>query len=86
LPVAGFDPVAVGKAFSLENSKRSKAFAGENGVLLMELQNKTIAPAVGDYSIFKNQLKQSLDSRNMYSIMEAIKEGSNIQDKRYKFY
>ena len=86
LPTAGFDPTAVGKAFSLENGKRSIPFAGENGVLVMELQNKTIAPAVGDYSIFKNQLKQAIDTRSAYIIMEAIKDGSKIKDARYKFY
>jgi peptidyl-prolyl cis-trans isomerase D len=85
LPTAGFDPVAVGKAFTLENGKRTTPFAGENGVLVLELQNKTIAPAVGDYSIFKNQLKQAQDSKN-YNIMEAVKEGSDIKDTRYKFY
>jgi len=86
LPTAGFDPTAVGKAFSLESGKRSAPFAGENGVLVMELTNKTIAPAVGDYSIFKNQLKQAVDTRSAYIIMEAIKDGSNIKDARYKFY
>ena len=86
LPTAGFDPVAIGTAFSLENGKTSAPFAGENGVLVMELQNKTIAPAVGDYSVFKNQLKQAIDTRSAYIIMEAIKDGSNIKDARYKFY
>jgi peptidyl-prolyl cis-trans isomerase D len=86
LPTAGFDPTAVGKAFSLEAGKRSEPFAGENGVLVMEVQNKTIAPAVGDYSVFKNQLKQALDARAGLNIMEAIKEGSKIKDTRYKFY
>jgi peptidyl-prolyl cis-trans isomerase D len=85
LPSAGFDPIAVGKAFSLENGKRSQPFAGENGVLVIEAQNKTVAPAVGDYSIFKSQLKQTVDAKS-YNIMEAVKEGSNIKDTRYKFY
>jgi peptidyl-prolyl cis-trans isomerase D len=86
LPTAGFDPVAVGKAFSLEAGKRSQPFAGENGVLVLEVQNKTIAPATGDYSIFKNQIKQALDARAGMNIMEAVKEGSKIKDTRYKFY
>lgn len=85
LPTAGFDPVAVGKAFTLESGKRTTPFAGENGVLVLEMQNKTVAPAVGDYTIFKNQLKQALDAKN-YNIMEAVKENSNIKDQRYKFY
>ena len=45
LPTVGFDPIAVGTAFSLENGKQSKPLAGENGVVVIELANKTIAPA-----------------------------------------
>lgn len=83
---AGFDPQAIGLAFSLEGGKRSKPYQGESGVLVIELQNKTIAPAVGDYSVYRAQLEQNARNRNMYSIADAIKEQSNIEDKRYKFY
>ncbi|MBX2899771.1 MAG: SurA N-terminal domain-containing protein [Cyclobacteriaceae bacterium] len=86
LPSVGLDPVAVGKIFALENGKRSEPFAGENGVLLAELQNKTTAPAIGDYSMFKNQLLQTLNGRSSYGIAEAIKEAAHIEDNRYKFF
>jgi len=86
LPSVGLDPIAVGKAFALESGKRTAPFAGENGVLIVELQNKTIAPAVGDYTTFKNQLLQGLNGRSGLGIAEAIKEGANIEDKRYKFF
>ncbi len=82
----GFDPVALGKSFSLENGKRSNAFAGENGVVILELSNKTIAPAIGEYSMFKNQLKQSLDGRIGFNIAEALKDAAKIEDNRYKFF
>ncbi len=86
LPSVGLDPIAVGKIFSLESGKQSEPFAGENGVLVVELKNKTVAPAVGDYAMFKNQLLQGLNGRAGYSISEALKEGANIQDKRYKYF
>lgn len=86
LPSVGLDPVAVGKAFSLENGKRTAPFIGENGVLIVELQNKTIAPAVGDYEMFKVQLLQGLNGRSALGIADAIKEGANIQDERFKFF
>jgi peptidyl-prolyl cis-trans isomerase D len=86
LPSVGLDPIAVGKAFALENGKRTPPFAGENGVLIIELQNKTTAPAVGDYTLFKNQLLQGLNGRSSLGISEAIKTGANIQDKRYMFF
>lgn len=86
LPGAGFDPLAVGAAFSPESGKRTKPFAGERGVLLVEMQNKTIAPAINDYTSFKEQLTQTATSRNTNGIGDAIKDKSNITDKRYKFY
>jgi len=82
----GFDPVAIGKAFSLNDGQRSKPYAGENGVSLIELQTKTVAPAIGDYTVYKSPLQQGAISRNSMNITEAIKQDANITDKRYKFY
>lgn len=86
LPTAGFDPLAVGAAFSLENGKRSAPVVGENGVLIFELQNKTTAPALGDYATYRSQLEQTNQNRSGFSIGEAIKENSDIEDLRYKFF
>ncbi len=86
LPSVGVDPKAIGVAFSLESGKRSRPFAGENGVLVIETINKTIAPAIGDYTIFKNQLLQGLNNRSSFGISQAIKEVSKIEDNRYKFF
>lgn len=86
LPTVGFDPLAVGSAFSLESGKRTAPVAGENGVVIVEMQNKTVAPSAGEYSAYKNQLEQTAINRNSVGISEAIKENSNIVDKRYKFY
>jgi len=82
----GLDPSAVGRAFSLENGKRSAPFAGENGVIMLELQNKTIAPETGNYTIFRDELMRNLNSKSGLGIADAIKDGSNIKDKRYRFY
>lgn len=82
----GFDAKAVGIAFSLESGKRSKPYAGERGVLIVEMQNKTIAPAIADYSSNKMRLEQVAQNKNTISISEAIKEKANIVDERYKFY
>lgn len=82
----GFDPVAVGVAFALESGKRSLPFAGENGVLIIEVQNKTIAPSIGDYGMYKNQILQTLGNRVSYNVPEAIKKSADIKDNRYKFF
>jgi peptidyl-prolyl cis-trans isomerase D len=86
LTSVGFDPTAVGKAFSLEGGQRAKPFAGETGVIIFEMQNKTIAPSIGDYTMFRNQLEQTANRTNSFNIAEAIKEAANINDKRFKFY
>lgn len=86
LPTVGYDPKVVGVAFSLESGKRSEPIVGDNGVVIVELQNKTIAPDLNDYSTFKNQLQQNSYNMNSMSISEAIRNNSNIEDKRYKFF
>ncbi len=86
LPGPGFDAIAIGEAFSPESGKRTRPFAGERGVLIVEMQNKTIAPALQDYFEYKDQLIQSATNKNTQYIGDAIKDKSNITDKRYKFY
>jgi peptidyl-prolyl cis-trans isomerase D len=86
LPSVGLDAKAVGVSFSLENGKRSKPFAGENGVLIIETATKTVAPSIGDYTMFKNQLLQGLNGKSSFGIAQAIKDVSKIEDKRFKFF
>jgi peptidyl-prolyl cis-trans isomerase D len=87
LPTAGFDPKAVGLAFSLENGKRSEPYAGENGVFIIELQNKTVAPESTELATYKAVLEQqNATGRVSFNISEAIKDDAKIVDKRYKFF
>ncbi|HET9486722.1 MAG TPA: hypothetical protein VFO54_04785, partial [Chryseosolibacter sp.] len=86
LPTAGFDPKAVGITFGLENGKRSEPFTGENGVLIVELQNLTIAPEIADYSAYITAIQQQNQQRSGFNIAEAIKDAAEIEDRRYKFY
>jgi len=86
LPTAGFDPKAVGLAFGLEGGARSEPFAGENGVLIIEMQNRTIAPEIADYTAYKTTLQQRNQQRSGFNIAEAIKDHAEIEDMRYRFY
>lgn len=83
---AGVDPVALGKAFGLKPSKRSKPFAGEGGVLIMESTRVSPAPAIADYTLYKTLLQQNVAQRTGQFINEAIKEAANVEDRRAKFY
>jgi peptidyl-prolyl cis-trans isomerase D len=82
----GYDPIVIGRSFSVDNGKRTKPFAGEGGVSVIEVQNKTVAPGMGDYSLFKNELLQAADRRGGLEIAEAIKDKAQIEDRRYKIY
>jgi len=86
MPAVGFDPIVIGTVFSLENGKRSSPIIAENGVVIVDLQTKTVAPGTSDYSMFKSQLQQTQNSRGAYYIVEALKELAKIEDKRYKFF
>jgi peptidyl-prolyl cis-trans isomerase D len=86
LTSAGFDPIALGKAFGLKNGQKSGVFTGENGVFIMEMINKTEAPKIADYTQYKTQLTQSLEGRTSYLVNEAIRENAKIEDKRAKFF
>jgi peptidyl-prolyl cis-trans isomerase D len=86
LTSAGFDPIALGKAFGLKAGQKSGVFTGENGVFVMELVSKTDAPKIADFTQYKTQLTQSLESRMSYLVNEAIRENAKIEDRRAKFF
>jgi len=86
LKSAGIDPVALGRAFGQKVGQRSKPFAGENGVLMVETVKKTAAPAVADYALYKNMLQQNQGARTGFFINEAIRENAKVKDQRAKFY
>lgn len=83
---AGVDPAGLGRSFGLKAGKRSKPFAGENGVLIVEPQKLYPAPVIADYAQYKNQIQQASASRTSFYINEALKEFAKIQDRRAKFY
>ncbi len=86
LPTVGFDPKVVGSIFALENGKTSAPIKGENGVLIVETQNKTAAPELSVYDTYKTQLEQNTYSFGTMNIGEAIRQHAAIEDERYKFY
>lgn len=86
LTSAGFDPIALGKAFGLKAGQKSGVFTGENGVFIVEMINKTDAPKIADFTQYKTQLTQSLEGRTSYLVNEAIRENAKIEDRRAKFF
>ncbi|RSK47975.1 peptidylprolyl isomerase [Hymenobacter rigui] len=85
IPGLGSEPVAVGKAFGLKPGQKSKAFAGEQGVLIVEPVTATPAPAA-DAKAAKLQLTGQRTARADGLIYEAIKQHANVKDNRTKFF
>ncbi|WP_375447055.1 SurA N-terminal domain-containing protein [uncultured Fibrella sp.] len=83
---AGVDPIALGRAFGLKAGSRSKPFAGEGGVLIVEPTRISPAPNVADYAMYKTSIQQNQGQRTTVYVNEAIKEAAKITDRRAKFY
>ena len=86
LPTVGFDPKVVGTIFALDNGKTSAPVKGENGVVIVETQNRTVAPELSVYNAYKEQLEQNTYNFGSMNIAEAIRQHAGIEDERYKFY
>ncbi len=82
----GYDPIACGKAFGLKAGKKTAAFKGETGVVLLELVKIQPAPVVADYNQQKTQKETQRSGSDDYQVDEALKKLANIKDERYKFY
>jgi peptidyl-prolyl cis-trans isomerase D len=86
MPTAGPDPVVLGKAFGTKQGQKTKAFKGEGGIFIVENLGITPAPAIADYTQYKNTARFAAMQRAYSSIQEAIKDASKVVDNRAKFY
>jgi len=86
LPGVGYDPTVVGKVFSLEKGKQSKPVIGENGVVVIELNNLTTSTPPEDLASIKSKLVQSQESRSSFNMSEELKKAAGIEDFRFKFF
>ncbi len=82
----GPDPIAIGKGLGMAQGKRSKPFATETGVFIMENSKVTNAPEVADYSMYKAQLQQRIGQYGGQLVNQAIVENAKIVDNRAKMY
>lgn len=83
---AGFDPTAVGKLFGLKPNTRSKIFAGDSGVFIMENTGKAAAPEIADYSQYKTQIQQRSMGMGGMIGEEILRTNAKIEDNRAKMF
>ncbi len=86
LPNVGFVPKSIGTAFGLKDGEISKPIQENDGVVMVQMQALTKAPAIGDYTAYKNKLEQQRSNNTSYLLSETVKKFSDIEDDRYKFF
>ncbi|SDK80298.1 peptidyl-prolyl cis-trans isomerase D [Catalinimonas alkaloidigena] len=86
LPGIGVDPLLLGAAFALEPNNVSQPVAGDNGVAILEVTSKEPAAEIADYNTYKGEVEQRLGSRTQYAVSQVIREKSDIEDERVKYF
>lgn len=86
IPGAGSEPVVVGTAYGMNAGATSGLIQGNTGVFKIEIVKKTEAPKLDNYSVYANALKTGAASRVNTAVYNALKDGSEIEDKRATFY
>lgn len=86
IPGAGSEPVVVGTAYGMAAGSTSGLIQGNTGVFKIEIIKKTEAPKLDNYSVYANALKTGAASRVNTAVYNALKDGSEIEDKRATFY
>lgn len=97
----GLSPKAVGVAFSLDEGEATGAFETNGGVVIIKMVSKNLAQEQEDYTTYLQQLINQRASRKTVvtdfpltyfrtlvsqDLDNAIKELSDLEDKRYKFF
>lgn len=97
----GYAPEAIGLSFALNDEEATKAFAVQDGVIMIKLTTKDIPADIDDYSALALQVSsQRLGPNAMVAdfplsffrifisrnIDDAVKEFAEIEDFRYKFF
>ncbi len=87
IPGAGIEPKVIAASSITEQGKVSEPIAGNQGVYLILVNNRTTEEVTPDLTA---QAKQSLQQNNMYrtnyQAIQAILKNGGIVDQRYKFY
>ena len=87
IPGAGIEPKVIAASSITEQGKISEPIAGNQGVYLILVNNRTTEEVTPDMVA---QGKQALQQSNMYranyQAIQAILKNGEIVDQRYKFY
>ncbi|WP_338039075.1 peptidylprolyl isomerase [Maribacter litopenaei] len=86
IPGAGSEPVVVGTAYGMKEGETSDLLEGNTGIFKIEVTKRTEAPKLDNYATYSNTLKTNAANRVNSEVYNALKESSEIEDKRATFY
>ena len=82
----GFSPEAVGVAFSLSEGELTKPIKIDDGIIVLSLNSISQADSLNSYTDYGISLLQANKFTSSLKVDNAIKESSDIEDLRYKFF
>lgn len=82
----GFSPEAIGVAFSLEEGEMTRPIKIDDGIIVLSLNSISQADSLNSYSDYGISLLQANKFTSSLKVDNAVKEFSNIEDLRYKFF
>lgn len=83
---AGREPKVVGVAMGLSEGEESKLIQGENGIYMVKVSNKVIAPSLENYATYANTQKTLNRNRASFSAYNALEEMADVEDNRAELY
>jgi peptidyl-prolyl cis-trans isomerase D len=86
IPGSGSEPVVVGTAFAMAEGDTSELIEGNTGVFMIKVTKKEEGPTIDNYSTYANTLKTTASGKVNSAVYNALKEASEIEDKRDTFY
>lgn len=82
----GMEPKVIGTAFALSLNKLSSPIQGDNGVYVIEVTKKEIAPALANYKSYTDALTMLKMNRAAQDLFSALEESADIEDYRSIFF
>ena len=82
----GFSPEAIGVVFSLEEGEMTRPIKIDDGIIVLSLNSISQADSLNSYSDYGISLLQANKFTSSLKVDNAVKEFSNIEDLRYKFF
>ena len=82
LPGVGKEPYVIGVAFSLDEGQTSSLVAGNEGVYLIRVKSKEVAPELPSYVAYANSLQEAEKANLEAAILDALKSVAVITYNR----